>query len=517
MMETTTEIIEETPGVMKDTPNYEINLYMTTTDGTRLMYPEDKLRKMLLVVAKKLKKPVNFYAYKAFDDIRWEDSIKSINIYAPIVVDRYSLCPIYLGNDKYIDIITTQSWYTWSGGIDGFMKGSKNICVGVHKDSIIIAGVQNNNLLVILNCLCEDNPGAQEIFSWILNESIPFLKFDKDYLIKDMINKLSSSYKNMIDTRIETVSNELDKQKREANDAKYIINSYESQKPIIESELTFLYKIRDRGNITRFRKQAKSLLSLIKSGGFADIKVESDGVVAITNPINIKYNGYTFKMGQYKININYKDYAKPIIFSRYGTHPPFSTNYLHPHITGGGEPCFGSIRSISYKLCNSLRINELLPLLHEFLCSYNPDNPYSNISNFDVDGEYEGDESDDPCDDCDDLGTPYCVRRCSYRDGDYECNEYRSNFCYEECEYNSECGLSPCDDCGDRGGDCFDNCRYNEDWNRRNPCEDCNNYNRCNEINGKHELVEGEDTPDNEEEKCDYYEDAIRLGFKTAP
>jgi len=74
--------------------------------------------------------------------------------------------------------------------------------------------------------------------------------------------------------------------------------------------------------------------------------------------------------------------------------------------------------------------------------------------------------------------SPYCVNRCDHNDAFYgcsDCYDYRSSFCYEECEYNEGYELvHPCDGCNDVSTEyCFLECSYNEDWQLQNPCDNC--------------------------------------------
>jgi len=128
--------------------------------------------------------------------------------------------------------------------------------------------------------------------------------------------------------------------------------------------------------------------------------------------------------------------------------------------------------------------------IHRFLCSYNREGAYESIGHFDPIGRYVDGEAD-PCQDCDEHGSPYCVNRCDHNDACYgcaDCYDYRTEFCYQECEYNSGFELvHPCDGCDQVSTDyCFLECPYNEDWQlqnrsdrrerrgrRPNPCDNC--------------------------------------------
>ena len=124
-----------------------------------------------------------------------------------------------------------------------------------------------------------------------------------------------------------------------------------------------------------------------------------------------------------------------------------------------------------------MRIAEALQVLHTFLSSYNREGAYESIAHFDSTGLYvDGDA--DPCQDCDERCSPYCIKRCEHNDSYYgcgDCYDYRTSFCYQECEYNEGHELvHPRDGCDQASTDyCFLECPYNDDWQLHNPCDNC--------------------------------------------
>jgi len=97
-----------------------------------------------------------------------------------------------------------------------------------------------------------------------------------------------------------------------------------------------------------------------------------------------------------------------------------------------------------------MRFAEALQILHRFLCSYNREGAYERIGDFDPTGEYV-DENDDPCENCDEKCSPWCIHGCEHNDwySDRDCYDYRTEWCFLECEYNEDWSLQdPCDTCG---------------------------------------------------------------------
>ena len=121
-------------------------------------------------------------------------------------------------------------------------------------------------------------------------------------------------------------------------------------------------------------------------------------------------------------------------------------------------------------MIGQLRIAEALQVLYQFLVSYEPGGAYVKIGKFDRTGEFD-DPDDDPCEDCEDKYTPYCIYQCEHNeDGCYtcnDCNDYRTEYCYAECQYNQD--LSPCDDCKYSPGVCFNRFdQFIRNWRRCN-------------------------------------------------
>ncbi len=182
-------------------------------------------------------------------------------------------------------------------------------------------------------------------------------------------------------------------------------------------------------------------------------------------------------MGRYQISIDSKGNLKIEALDK---HP--NAEHPHPHIATDGQPCLGNIAPDIPKMIGSMRMAEVLTVLHEFLCQYNSGNPYEKIGSFDPTGQYE--DEDNPCEDCNDSCSPYCINECGSNDGQYscrDCNDCRSEYCYIECDYNQDFDkFSPCDDCSESGTKhCYLACRYNKSWKLHQPCDDDCQFEDC--------------------------------------
>jgi hypothetical protein len=219
--------------------------------------------------------------------------------------------------------------------------------------------------------------------------------------------------------------------------------------------------------------QARALLQVQQSGSYSQLTLNDDGTLkATTAPITIEYDGYEFPVGRYEIQI---PGSGDVRIKALDEHP--NAEHPHPHVNRDGRPCLGNISGDLAKLIGKMRYAEALQLLSQFLASYNPDNPYEKVSHFDPSGEYR-DEDDDPCQDCDDKCTPYCIFSCEHNGDIYTCSdccELRTEYCYRECDHNEDHErFHPCEECEQKGTEhCYLKCRYNEDWKLQDPCDEC--------------------------------------------
>ena len=161
----------------------------------------------------------------------------------------------------------------------------------------------------------------------------------------------------------------------------------------------------------------------------------------------IPYEGIEVPMGSYEITIDAEGNIK-IRNSRCFE----EASYPHPHVSTEFEPCLGDARASVAKLIGALQTPEALQVLYSFLSSYNPDSAYEKLSAFAPPGMMsEYDQEDNPCEDCDDAYTSYCIAECPHNDGSRVCSEcvdYRSDYCYLQCGLNRDWQIcSPCENC----------------------------------------------------------------------
>jgi hypothetical protein len=259
-------------------------------------------------------------------------------------------------------------------------------------------------------------------------------------------------------------------------------------RPVLQEELKHLTSLAEKPHPQQAKAQAKALLEVQASGLYSHISLNDGGVLkATTAPITIEHDEYEFPLGRYEIQIPANGDVRIKVLDE---HP--NAEHPHPHVAHDGRPCLGNISADLAKLVGKLRYAEALQLLHSFLSSYNPENPYEKIGHFDPSGEFQ-DEDEDPCENCDDRCTPFCIFSCDHNTDIYSCEdccEHRSQYCYEECDHNVDFErFHPCDNCEAKGDEhCYLKCRYNQEWQLQNPCDGCED--KCSESCPYHERKE---------------------------
>jgi len=361
-----------------------------------------------------------------------------------------------------------------------------------------LARVDRNCVVLLIDITAQNNTAGRAILAYVVERAIPLLDFKVEDRIKEQRELILRSYdafhKAAIRSRVDDKQTEVQRLERDAENFFYQLVSAERELPMARKELEALEKQIEEQSNPLAEKQADGLAALIQSGQYEEITPAHDGCLfARTSGILVEHDDWTFDLGRYEINIDAQ--GKVSIYSADGTD---ADGYPHPHVDSSGRPCLGNISADLARSIGRMRIAEALTLLHDFLSSYNEDGPYIRIGRFDP--NYE-DPDDQPCDDCEDYHTPYCINECSHNDGNYccsDCSEYRTDYCYQECGYNQPgfILISPCDACEEGEAHCFLECPYNDRWQQNSPCTGCDKTG-CEECEyaEKKKLLEARDAP----------------------
>jgi hypothetical protein len=347
----------------------------------------------------------------------------------------------------------------------------------VDENGLLLAIVEHNCIVLHVDLLALDNPAARNGLSYIVEKAIPLLNFNVERLAKKQLEsvktQLAAFYSAAISARLGQKKNELQNTDRDIENAYYSIIDAERKKPLLTAEIEMLERMAKAHPASIAAQQAKSLQELKQGGHYEEIRCLPDGAVsAKTGNIVIQYDGWDFPVGRYMVEISREGDLR---IRNLDPHP--DAQHPHPHVGTDHRACLGNISGDLAKMIGKMRIAEALQVIHQFLCSYNPENPYERISHFDPNGEYQ-DDDDDPCHDCDEKFTGYCIFECGSNDGQFgcsDCNDYRTTYCFTDCPHNHDFqSVHPCDRCTDEATQhCYLECEYNQEWELRNPCTSC--------------------------------------------
>lgn len=133
--------------------------------------------------------------------------------------------------------------------------------------------------------------------------------------------------------------------------------------------------------------------------------------------------------------------------------------FYHPHLDGSGKVCWGNAQNAATKAASELNLPRLFQLLHGVLTTYNDDNPYVGLSEF-----QEQAPSDAP------PGWETGGRTCGVCDErEDECNCNHCEACDVRYAGGDACPGFFCEECGE----CTGNERCREHW-----CRFCGTYDR---------------------------------------
>jgi len=439
-----------------------------------LAIPREEIQNILTYLVYKTGKPVTFRQYVE-DEGYCENSVSVRIARADGICNTRRIDTIRLGQKLYL---LSESQVTTD--IEVNVPEEKQI---LDDNGLALAYVDHNRIIIPIELTATDNESARALLAYIIEHSIDLLDFKmSDKLLeqrKRLAESFCESFAKTVQKRLTQKEDELNEIEHDAQKAYYTIIDCELRKLVIQKELKFLRKLQQIKRPRLFRKQAQALIELMASGQYSSIEANDDGSIsATTSAVTIEYDNFKFPLGSYEINIDAKG---RVSIEALDEHP--DAEYPHPHVGTDSHPCLGNIAADIPKMIGSLRIAETLQVLYEFLCQYNPDGPFEKISHFDPTGQYQDDEN--PCEDCDESCSPYCIFECSENEGQYECRDccdYRTDYCYLECDYNQDFEqFSPCDDCSDEGTEhCYLKCCYNQEWQLHKPCDECCEFEECN-------------------------------------
>ena len=400
--------------------------------------PEREIRAALTYLAYKTGKPVQFRPWQrqpCYSD-------RAVVVYACTRCTephRSGINEVLLGGDRYA-LEPGQAVFEPTG-IDG--------ATIVDEQGVVIAKVSHNCIVILVEIAAADTDLSRAVLAHVVEASLPLLDFEVGALrgarVQRFETAFAAAFRSRLGARLKERREELEGIERSVERACRSIIDAEYQRPYVQKELEALQRLATIPNPFAVHRQAEALLGLQETGGYESVECQDEGsIVARTSPIVIEHDGWRFPVGRFEVSIATDG---EVLTRNLESHE--NADHPHPHVGTDYRPCLGNVAGDVAKLVGRMRFAETLQILHRFLCSYNRDGAYERIDRFDPTGQYV-DGDDDPCEDCDEKCSPWCIHGCEHNDwyACRDCYEYRTAWCFQECEYNRDWSLQdPCDPC----------------------------------------------------------------------
>lgn len=320
-----------------------------------------------------------------------------------------------------------------------------------------------------------DHPKFASIFSIVLSEAI---KDASAYIYSKEEERWMTTrarlYEGAVNSLEETIMNNteeiIDLQRR----IRVAIDTQNNARLCLEQ----IHSLTSIKRSKELRDELNQLNSFRESGKIRSFNLTTDRFEFVTSEVTLideDNNGDEILFGPFTVVVHFNEgnMGHSLTFKSSRSHPSKASSYIHPHIQGSGNPCFGNIQGTIYDLVSQRKLGDLVLLIVEFLWSYNPQNPFILLRKFNIDDRQPN---------------------------------HDWNACFDEV------GPSECLDC--RESDCpfwnerYDNCRERRDDDE---CKACN-YINCefrdwamNECHSRNSNIYCLDTCTND--YCKFYED----------
>ena len=175
----------------------------------------------------------------------------------------------------------------------------------------------------------------------------------------------------------------------------------------------------------------RSYVDLMKlvPGVYRSFRFADDSVVGTTDVITIMHDGQEYDFQPYEVEVDMRN-GKVFISGGEAVN-----GYIHPHVTDDSSNiCWGNIGPMVSRMAGELDLFPLFQLVHQFLITYNFEDPYQRIEKWDPDWVEEEDE-ESYCSFCDEPG--HDVTECEYCYWCEECADWMDHPT-EECPNRKE-------------------------------------------------------------------------------
>ncbi len=283
-----------------------------------------------------------------------------------------------------------------------------------------VAKVGESHLILLFN---PQNPPAETLARKLIEEAVPRMaRHIRQQQLKQFLENMQSIADNVRREResgIQSNDWEIERLSQQIHDLSRKIGADRMM-------LKFFERSEDQLKQKAIRMHVD--LQKLVPGLYSGFRLEEDNIIGTTQPININFDDYEYRFDPYQIEVNIREGKVQIAGSSNEVN-----GYIHPHISDGSI-CWGNIGPAITRLQGELELHGLFQLVHQFLSTYNEDDPFQRIEHWNPNWEEEMDEDSPYCEWCDDYGhsTADCMGCWWCRD----CDEYHS--VDEECPNQRE-------------------------------------------------------------------------------
>ncbi|NQU06672.1 MAG: hypothetical protein HQ568_11310 [Calditrichaeota bacterium] len=237
------------------------------------------------------------------------------------------------------------------------------------------------------------NKPAKDLMKALIDEHLPrlarlFKKGQREQFMSQLTNcanTMKSEMANQISTdeyELNDLSNRMTELARKVTTARHLKKFFESSDDILKRQATRMWV---------------DLLKLVP-GTFTGFKFEGNRITGTTEHITIIFEDYSYVFQPYVVEVNIRNGEIAIM----GDSNMVDT-YIHPHVSDENV-CWGNIGGLVQRLVGELNLHGLFQLIHQFLSTYNEDDPFLRIEHWNPHWEEDHREDEPYCCFCDDYG-----------------------------------------------------------------------------------------------------------------
>ena len=143
--------------------------------------------------------------------------------------------------------------------------------------------------------------------------------------------------------------------------------------------------------VGRIKEKLDATIEAIADNDFYElIGISNKGIYLLTKPVGLRYDNpaqgldVTRDMGQLTIFI---PFGGTSIRVKRGLNNYSDTRYLHPHVGGDGQICWGNVANQVTDLLLNSDYHTLLNIIQDLLCTYNYESPYLALQSYSEKGD----------------------------------------------------------------------------------------------------------------------------------